>query len=573
MIKSNPEISKENIHQPNNLNGTKVPFSLFNNPDKFEPLLFWILVIIGLLPILFNKYFPTLDGPSHLYNGNIVKELILGNYKEFSNLFTFNPLLVPNWISHFLFAILGLVFPDFLTEKIVFLGYFILTPLFFRKICLQITPENKFLSYLMIPFAHNHLFYFGFFNFSIAITLFFITVNFGLKIQNRLQAKHIWKLAGLLLLVYFSHVMILMITIAVLFLLPLNVLSLEKKDSNYKISGNANFWRNIKYTVWAVIPALLLTVNYIFRINSLEQAPRTDLLPLLKMIIDVRPLMTLAYGFPWKTYNWLLFTFFLVLIGGNIIYTIKNNFKKCTDGFTFNFPAPRFSLIWFLIAAAFTILFLIVPDSNLLPERLILILYLFFILGIATLKYPRKLRIASLFFILLIQIVYVKMHTEEMGNLSNQVDKIKETTEHIEAGSLLLTLNYSDNWFNSHTAGYFGSGKPIAVIEDYEANLSWFPICWNMNGPYKLDAINNWGVENKKIIGSFYVNAPDTTVFSLMTKNNELVKIPYVVKFGNSIDMSQDYNIKAEEVLSAGYQLTFQNDFCKLYQLKTDTIK
>lgn len=569
MIKSNLAVSPKKKHQQVKYDEIKTSTNLFVNADKYEPLLFWILVFIGTLPLLLNKYFPTLDGPSHLYNGNIIKELVLGNHQEFRNLFSFNPLLVPNWISHFLFAVLGLIFPDFLTEKIVFLAYFILTPLFFRRICLRFSPENKFLSYLMILFAHNHLFYFGFFNFCIAITLFLITVDFGLRIQDKFQLKHVWILTLFLVVIYFSHVMVLLVTMVVLFLLPLNVLSINKIDTGYKINGLATFRRNIKFTAWSVIPAAILSVNYILRIDSLEQAPRTDLLPLLKMIVDIRPLMTLAYGFPWKIYNWVLMIFFLVLIVGHVTYTVTQNFKKSADGCTFNLPLPRFSIIWFLIAIAFTILFLIVPNSNLLPERLIFLLYLFFILGIATLKYPRKLRIVSIVFILLIQIVYVKLHTREMRMLSNQVEKIKETTVHIEPGSLLLTLNYSDNWFNSHTSCYFGSGKPIAVIENYEGNLSWFPISWNMNGPYKLVPINTWGVENKKITKSFYVNAADTSVFSLMTKTNKLVKIPYVVKMGNSVDMSQDYNIKTEEVLALGYQLTFQNDFCKLYRLKS----
>lgn len=568
MIKSNPDVSPGKKHQQDKYGEIKKPTDLFVSADKYEPLLFWILVLVGTLPLLLNKYYQTLDGPSHLYNGNIIKELVLGNYSEFRNLFCFNPLLVPNWISHFLFAVLGLVFPDFITEKIVFLGYFILTPLFFRKICLNFSPENKFLSYLMIPFAHNHLFYFGFFNFSIAITLFLATVYFGLKIQNNFQTKHIWILALLLLIIYFSHIMVLMISIFVLFLLPLTVLTLDKNNVGYEIKGRSEFTKNIRFTAWSTIPAVLLAANYIFSVDSLEQAPRMDLMPLLKMVVDIRPLMPLAYGFPWKIYNWILAIFFLVLIIGNIAYWIRRNFKKNTDGFTFSLPTPRFSLIWFLIAFAFVTLFLIVPNSNLLPERLILIFYLFFILGISTLSYPRILRILSLVFILTIQIVYVKLHLREMGDLSNQVEKIRETTKQIEPGSLLLTLNYSDNWFNSHISGYFGSDKPIAVVDNYEGSLSWFPVCWNVTGPYKLDRINTWGADNKKMTKSFYVNSPDTTVFSLVTKNNGLVKIQYVVKMGNSIDMSKDYSVKTEEVLASGYKLTFQNDFCKLYELK-----
>lgn len=556
---------KPEIKDRNNL--ILVQTRLLAKADKFEPYLFWILVLIGTLPVILNKYYPTLDGPSHLYNGNIIKELITGDYQEFSNLFSFNPVLVPNWISHFLFATLSFIFPDYLTEKIVFLGYFILTPFFFRKVCLQITPENKLLSYLMIPFAHNHLFYFGFFNFTIAITLLLATVHFGLKIQNCFRINHILKLAAFFLLVYFSHVMVLMITILILFILPIKVLDIRKENGKYEITGFRQFMKNMGLTILAALPVLILTIIYILKIDSLEQASRIDLITLLKMIIDVRPLMTLAYGFPWKTYNWILMLTFCILIAANLIYTFKQHKLKSKSEILFSFPTPRFPALWFLIALAFTVLFLTVPNSNLLTERLILILYIFFILGIATLTYPRKLQSFALFIILIVQIAYVKMHSCDFRELSNMVKKIKETTTHIESGSLLLTFNYSDNWYNAHTAGYFGSGKPIVVIENYEGQLKWFPIRWNLQSKYDLSALNVWGVENKKIIDRFYSNAQNPDVFSLPQKDGKIQEIPYAVIFGKMPDTNDPDFQKIKPILDKSYELIFQNDFCWLYRL------
>jgi hypothetical protein len=110
---------------------------------KREPLLFWVMVFIGILPLLLSKYYLTLDGPSHLYNGNIIKELFLGRYPEFSNLFNFNPLLVPNWISHILFSLLKFIFPDYITEKIVLSSYFIFTPFFSEKLSCFLSLKTR----------------------------------------------------------------------------------------------------------------------------------------------------------------------------------------------------------------------------------------------------------------------------------------------------------------------------------------------------------------------------------------------------------------------------------------------
>jgi hypothetical protein len=286
------------------------------------------------------------------------------------------------------------------------------------------------------------------------------------------------------------------------------------------------------------------------------------------MIVDIRPLITLAYGYPWKIYNWVLFLFFIVLITGNIIITIKENTGKSSDGFTFTYPSPRFSWIWLLMAFAFTFLFLTVSNANLLSERLIFILYLFFILGIAILKYPRTLRILSLFVILVIQIAYVRMHMKRMKKLSINIEKISEAKNFIEPGSLLLTFNYADNWIDGHSTGYFGSDKSIIVLENYEANLTWFPLIWNMNGPYQLDQINVWGVQNRKIVGTYYANPQNQDIFSLPQKDGKIKEIPYAVIYGKMPDETEEFFKQIKPILDKSYRLIYENDFCHLYHLE-----
>lgn len=62
---------------------------LKNRINFFEILLFYSMVIVGLIPLLTRKYFVTSDGPAHLYNGVLIKALISGNYPEINHIFQF----------------------------------------------------------------------------------------------------------------------------------------------------------------------------------------------------------------------------------------------------------------------------------------------------------------------------------------------------------------------------------------------------------------------------------------------------------------------------------------------------
>src|SRR5262249_32941770 len=70
-----------------------------------EGVLFWALTLAYLTPVWSFQYLPTQDGPSHIDNAQILKEL--GNssagYEEY---FEIRSEPIPNWTSHLLLAAL-----------------------------------------------------------------------------------------------------------------------------------------------------------------------------------------------------------------------------------------------------------------------------------------------------------------------------------------------------------------------------------------------------------------------------------------------------------------------------------
>jgi hypothetical protein len=213
----------------------------------------------------------------------------------------------------------------------------------------------------------------------------------------------------------------------------------------------------------------------------------------------------------------------------------------------------------------FLVLFLIIPNSILLSERLILLFFLYFIIWLATLKYPKTLSWMAIIGICYLQLKFVEKHLPAMQALSSDAKKIEKAAQFLKPDHPVLTLNYSNNWLHSHISGYLGSNGAVPVLENYEAALKWFPVQWNTQ-VFQLDKLNRWGADNKNMIRDFYINPGDSTVFSLITQAGQIKPIPYVFSFGKHQDASNPHIQAANNLLKHNYQVIDSSDFCTLYQ-------
>jgi hypothetical protein len=220
------------------------------------------------------------------------------------------------------------------------------------------------------------------------------------------------------------------------------------------------------------------------------------------------------------------------------------------------------------MAAGFLVLFLIMPNSILMTERLIVLFYLFFIIWLASLKYPGIIKVLCLLVVVLVHSFYIYRHYHVMHDLTKDADRIVAASKKIEPGSMVLTLNYSDNWLHSHITGYLGSNGNIAVLENYEAALKWFPVQWKTR-KYEIEKLIAWGVDNKRIAGDLYVNREDSTCFSLKRTDGQIKRIPYVFVLGNMEDKSDAGNLRIKNIIKKSYSEIHTDNTGRLFELKS----
>ena len=90
--------------------------TLYGAVIKNETWVFALLLLISMLPLWIFKYVPSLDGPQHLYNSNVIMQLIQGS-EIFREFFRINEVVVGYWTGHFALSFFNLFLPAWLAEK------------------------------------------------------------------------------------------------------------------------------------------------------------------------------------------------------------------------------------------------------------------------------------------------------------------------------------------------------------------------------------------------------------------------------------------------------------------------
>ena len=171
--------------------------------------LFVVLLILHILPIWIFAYFPSQDGPSHVYNALVLKEYSQHENFKMRDAWQLNITIFPNWLSHIALAALLYIFPPVMSEKIFLTVAIGMIPIAFFYFLNAVNKDNKekyLYAWLGFPFAYNYLLYMGFYNFTLSMSFFFFSFGYWWKYKDNMQIKQLCILYILLLLTYLSHI-------------------------------------------------------------------------------------------------------------------------------------------------------------------------------------------------------------------------------------------------------------------------------------------------------------------------------------------------------------------------------
>ena len=504
---------------------------------------FYLLIGYLLFPLFSLTYIVTHDGPSHIYNAGIIRQLI-SNASPASDLLILKSFPEPNWIGHFILLLSNLIFSPVISDKI-FLGlYIILLPLFFLSLIKRINPNSMTLAYLIVPFVYSIFFYLGVYNFLMGVTILLLAMS---SVIPRIQVggrQLFLRVFIFSVLLYFSHLLALavfMLVIATALLFSFfETKGISRKEIVNRISG---------ITV-AFFPVLILT--FIFFLRKLELPNKPSIVTLEEMfsfLIEVRFLITLTYE-PEKIYSLVMFGVFATLIVMWIV--IKVTAKE-------NQPKPYYQRypFWLICTLIMLTCFFIIPEEaatgGVVKFRFLLLFYLFLIAFLSVANFPRLVKSLLIVFISSWTIVKMNYLYPMMKQLNEEAKTMMQVTKYIEPNSILLPLRYSTNWLHGNLSNYIGTEKNIFILDNYEANTPHFPVEWKKN----RNPIS--------ILGEFTGNVPlcaDINKFEIQTGK----KIDYVMFWGDQ-HLTDSCTVAINNYLEKNYKEIFADgDAVKLYE-------
>ena len=526
------------------------------------PFLFWTLLLILLFPVWSNKFFLTGDGPCHVYNAKVLLDLVVGNHADFyREYYSINPNPDPNWFSHVVLALLQLVFPGYLAEKIMISGYVLGFALALRWCVRQINVKSEFLVILGLPFIFHHTFQMGFYNYAWSLAFFFYLIGYWLKYSGTFRPKQMVILGGLLLAQYFMHPIGLGLTLLTIGFLLVGGFVKDLRNPTLTFKQAIEFVLRKKLQVFLpALPALILTGLYIsrrgFQVVTSTDAPGQ----LLQSFFSLSSLRTM-------TWDERLFPLWLaMLIGVLFLFVVYQKWRKRTWQITDAF---------LIVAVVMFLAYVFQPGSmfgaGILSVRLEFVPYLLVLLWLASSSFPNVIKTCAAVFsaLLLLALVIVRMPHHRLA--SDAIQEYLSARAYLEPLSTVLPLSYAHEglttdgepitdkiWLFMHAADYLGSEQPLIMLGNYEANTGWFPLIWKEDkNPFKHLNVGQ-GLEHQP---------PQVNFEDYPEKSGG--RVDYVLTWcRDGLFEEHPFNRDVEEQLANGYTLLFasENERAKLYR-------
>jgi len=444
---------------------------------SLKRILIILLICAYLLPVWLFQYFPTQDGPSHVYNSQVLREYSNPDY-DFDDYYNLNLALFPDWLSHASLAILMYIFPPLVSEKIFLSIYIMIFPLCIFYFLNSVQRGKNIIGFMSFLFIYNYLFLMGFYNFAISVPLFFLALGYWWRDKESITVKRIIILNLILATIYFSHIIPYVVAIASISLL--SILYFRKRV------------KKILITLCCMIPSIILLFNYLLSSELLSGGtPSLGFSRIHPLFTDLVSLKTLvSYDQSQQKIAYIVSAFMICLF----IYTLLKEKILVKGNFFKRFTSKDlFLLLYFIVL----VLYFIMPGSigpgGWTNDRLAILAS---ILILAWFREFDSIKLKRIFLILvsvfsLVNIAYIGYYCKV---LNVDLSEYTSETRLIEKNKVVLPIFFDSNGKSLkvgifvNAANYYCLDNGGINLGNYEVQFDYFPVKFkdSFQPPFKV---------------------------------------------------------------------------------------
>lgn len=432
---------------------------------------FALLVVVHLVPIWAFAFFPSQDGPSHLYNARLLSELTDPANYQLRLAYEYNPALHPNLLAHVLLTGLQLVVPPLVAEKLLLSLIVALLPLSLFYLLDGIRRRHVVFGLLGFLYAYNGLLHKGFYAFNLGLGLGFLTVGFWWRRRDSMRVADVGILNLLLGATYLAHYATFGIALFVITAAAGWSFLLRTPRGFRKALGD------LAVQAGYLLPAFVIATDYYLRGSGspVVNFPRPDQLH----EIFWYHLMLTSY----TLWHHQLAPFLLGVLGVSVLATAAHRIHRR------QWVLERD--VFLLVAVVFALLFFLLPRTANHAGRINERMYLFFVLygSVWFAPFYRPLRLGLGAAIVVLSLLHLGRLAWEYEKLQPELEVFTSGVELVaphstvafeltgdgaDAEAFAKRVRYVKPFL--HTDAYYGLGRDVALFDNYEVKYPYFPI-------------------------------------------------------------------------------------------------
>ena len=466
-----------------------------NSGDRLAKLLFILMIGVHLLPVWILRYFPTQDGPSHVYIATVLGSYFDPRQELLRRYYTVNLALFPNWLTSLLLVGLLHGVSLVIAEKALISLYLVGLPLAVRYALRGLGKNALWASVLVFPILYNDLFHRGFYNFAASVVIFFTIIGYWFRYRCSMRARQLAVLTLMVLLLYFSHIVALVSLVITLIVLEVFLTFLDgTKRATMINSSLRGICRAVGFLQWrsllCFIPALILAINFLLQQGG-----------------------GISYSsYSWKTLAWWMYgviplanTPVHLLSGVSVAllwvivfaYSLAQRKIHC-PGFYFDG--------FFASGVALFALYLLAPESlsggSFLNQRLLLFALLLIAIWFGSLGFNSRARASITIAAVGIALLNVALHVQVYSRISKDSAQYLSAAKLIGSNGTLVALCFASEGCGvgldsgylrisplSHLSGYIAAEHNLVSLSNDHAQMNYFPIRYRPDldpGPYTV---------------------------------------------------------------------------------------